>query len=146
MTCGGATPSPVIPLSPPSPPAPPPRSGGAIPSLVIPSFHSLFPSILFPSMQDPESPRHGLAWNGPASPPQRRPAVPGPAMDIVNGLGTSLLQSPSMPPIPPAPAGDRPTVFLSYSHQDRLWLEPLSTMLAPPIRTGAAGVRWDGQV
>ncbi|MBW8876372.1 MAG: TIR domain-containing protein [Acidobacteria bacterium] len=51
-----------------------------------------------------------------------------------------------MPPTPPAPPGDRPTVFLSYSHQDRLWLERLSTMLAPLMRTGAVEFWWDGQI
>ncbi|HEX3553174.1 MAG TPA: toll/interleukin-1 receptor domain-containing protein [Thermoanaerobaculia bacterium] len=51
-----------------------------------------------------------------------------------------------MPPQPTAPAGDRPTVFLSYSHQDRSWLDRLNTMLAPLVRTGAVELWWDGQI
>src|SRR5690242_12769120 len=51
-----------------------------------------------------------------------------------------------MSPTPPAPAGDRPTVFISYSHQDRVWLERLNTMLAPLVRTGAVEFWWDGQI
>ncbi len=50
-----------------------------------------------------------------------------------------------MPPTTAPPAGDRP-VFLSYSHQDRPWLERLSTMLAPLVRTGAIEFWWDGQI
>src|SRR5262245_53425050 len=57
----------------------------------------------------------------------------------------SPLQSPSMPPQPAPPAGDRP-VFISYSDQDRAWLERLSTMLAPLVRAGAIEFWWDGQI
>ncbi|HEX4962727.1 MAG TPA: toll/interleukin-1 receptor domain-containing protein [Thermoanaerobaculia bacterium] len=39
-----------------------------------------------------------------------------------------------------------PTVFLSYSHQDRSWQERLTTMLAPLVRTGAIEFWWDGHI
>jgi hypothetical protein len=51
-----------------------------------------------------------------------------------------------MPPQSTAPAGDRPSVFLSCSHQDRPWLDRLNTMLAPLVRTGAVELWWDGQI
>jgi tetratricopeptide (TPR) repeat protein len=50
------------------------------------------------------------------------------------------------PPPPAPPTGDRPTVFISYSHQDRRWLKDLNTMLAPLVRTGAIEFWWDGEI
>lgn len=41
---------------------------------------------------------------------------------------------------------DRPTVFLSYSHEDKRWLEDLRTMLSPLVRSGIVDVWWDGAI
>jgi tetratricopeptide (TPR) repeat protein len=51
-----------------------------------------------------------------------------------------------MSPTPPAPAGDRPTVFISYSHKDPEWVEALRTMMAPLRRSGIVNVWWDGEI
>jgi hypothetical protein len=40
----------------------------------------------------------------------------------------------------------RPTVFVSYSHQDGKWLDELTTMLAPVVRAGIASVWWDKKI
>jgi tetratricopeptide (TPR) repeat protein len=52
-----------------------------------------------------------------------------------------------MSPTPPAsPTGDRPTVFISYSHRDPEWVEALRIMMAPLTRNGIVGVWWDGEI
>jgi len=52
-----------------------------------------------------------------------------------------------MSPTPPAPpTGDRPTVFISYSHKDPEWVEALRIMMAPLTRSGIVGVWWDGEI
>jgi tetratricopeptide (TPR) repeat protein len=40
----------------------------------------------------------------------------------------------------------RPTVFVSYSHEDRDWLQDLLTLLAPVLRTGAVQIWSDQQI
>ncbi len=40
----------------------------------------------------------------------------------------------------------RPTVFLSYSHQDKKWLGELRTMLAPLVHDSLVDVWWDGDI
>jgi hypothetical protein len=37
-------------------------------------------------------------------------------------------------------------VFVSYSHQDKTWLEDLLTMLSPVVRSGAVQVWSDGEI
>jgi len=46
----------------------------------------------------------------------------------------------------PSAGPDRPTVFVSYSHEDRRWLHDLLTMLAPAMQTGAVRVWSDGEI
>ena len=42
--------------------------------------------------------------------------------------------------------GDRPLVFVSYSHLDIRWLKALRTMLAPALETGIFEIWWDGEI
>jgi hypothetical protein len=38
------------------------------------------------------------------------------------------------------------SVFISYCHKDRHWLEDLRSMLSPLVRTGVIQVWWDGKI
>jgi TIR domain len=59
-------------------------------------------------------------------------------------FGNTILSS--MTSSSASPKLDRPTVFISYSHKDKRWLDELLTMLDPLVRTGALRVWWDGNI
>src|SRR6185312_9756899 len=73
----------------------------------------------------------------PAGRERREPDLPPP---------TPVQSAPMSPTSPAPPTGDRPTVFISYSHKDPEWVEALRIMMAPLTRSGIIGVWWDGEI
>lgn len=85
-------------------------------------------------------------WVNPRRPPlrlERRSPGTSPRADLA-------VQPSAVGPSAGAAASKKPTkregIFISYSHQDRKWLEQLKTMLRPLIRDGVLKLWHDTQI
>jgi hypothetical protein len=109
----------------------------------------------------------GEGWNFDAGVVLHRKASTAPSNDPIEAANTSrTMPSPVAPPhnsgdlatdvlaapCPPrktdlrTPAPPKATVFVSYSHTDQKWLNRLTTMLAPLLRTSPVDIWYDGKI